>query len=112
MERNVHLWRGAKNKRGYPRLEMFAGVFIVRGEQAHLSELCNISAGGVNLKRPANWKPGSDRTFRLFFVLDQARILCIKATVAHEQDDALGFKFAPGYEAQAQQLLAESRNWR
>ncbi len=112
MERNVHLWRGAKNKRGNPRLEMFAGVFIVRGEQAHLSELCNISAGGVSVKKPARWKREADRTYRLFFVLDQARILCIKAAVAHEQDDTLGFEFAPGYETQAQQLLAESRNWR
>lgn len=112
MAPNVHLWQGNKNKRGYPRVEMFAGVFIVRGERAHLSELCNISAGGVSVKKPTGWPIDQAGEYHLYFVLDQARILCIKASVAHQQDEILGFAFAPGYQSRVKQLLAESRSWR
>ena len=83
-----------------------------RGERAHLSELCDISAGGVSVKKPGDWPTDQTGDYDLFFVLDQARILCIKATVAHQQDEILGFKFASGYQARVEELLAESRNWR
>ena len=112
MKTNVRFWHDSRDKRYNPRVEMFAGVFIVREELAHLSELTNISTGGVSVKKPVSWQPDPAGAYNLYFVLDQDRILCIKGTVVHEQDDVLGFAFDSGYELQAEQLLAESRNWR
>ena len=99
-------------QRGYPRLEMYAGVFLTQGERAYLSELSDISAGGAKVQRPGHWQNDPQGQYHMFFILDQDRILCIKGTVVHEQDEFLGFEFAPGYAIQAEQLLAESRNWR
>ena len=99
-------------QRGYPRLQMYAGVFMTQGDLAYLSELANVSAGGAQIHTPSNWQPDMDAVYNLFFILDQDRILCIRAHVAHETDDAIGFEFEPGYAIQAEQLLAESRNWR
>jgi hypothetical protein len=100
------------DQRGYPRLEMYAGVFMTQGERAHLSELTNISAGGARIQIPASWQRDMGGVYHLYFILDQDRILCIRARVMNETDDAIGFKFEPGYAIQAEQLLAESRNWR
>jgi hypothetical protein len=99
-------------QRGYPRLEMYAGVFMTQGDLAYLSELANVSAGGARVQTPGNWVSDMKAVYNLFFILDQDRILCIRARVVHEGDDAVGFEFEPGYAIQAEQLLAESRNWR
>lgn len=99
-------------QRGHPRLEMFAGVFMTQGDLAYLSELVNVSAGGARVQAPANWEPDMNAVYNLFFILDQDRILCIRARVVHEMEDSIGFEFEPGYAIQAEQLLAESRNWR
>ena len=99
-------------QRGYPRLQMYAGVFMTKGDLAYLSELANVSAGGAQIHTPGNWQTDMDAVYNLFFILDQDRILCIRARVAHEFDDAVGFEFELGYAIQAEQLLAESRNWR
>jgi len=101
-----------REQRGYPRLEMYAGVFMTQGDMAYLSELANVSAGGARIQTPSNWQPDMDAVYNLFFILDQDRILCIRARVVHETDNAIGFSFEPGYAIQAEQLLAESRNWR
>ncbi len=99
------------DQRGFPRLEMYAGVFLVQGERGYLSELMNVSAGGASVRKPSSWETDPDGEYRMFFILDQDRVLCIKGLVAHEQDGQIGFTFAPGYAIQAEQLLAESRNW-
>ena len=61
--------------RTFRRLEMYAGVFMVQGEKAYLSELTNVSAGGVSVKRPGTWQHDPEGIYQLFFVLDQDRIL-------------------------------------
>jgi hypothetical protein len=98
--------------RGYPRLEMYVGVFLTQGERAFLSELSDVSAGGARVQRPQNWQHDENGIYSLYFILDQDRILCIKGKVAHQHEDYIGFRFEPGYAIQAEQLLAESRNWR
>ncbi|MFK7956033.1 MAG: PilZ domain-containing protein [Lysobacterales bacterium] len=95
-----------------PRLKMYAGVFITLGDRAYLTELSNVSAGGVMVRRPEGWPDQSEDIYRLYFVLDADRILAARGQVVHAQDDELGFEFAPGYALQSEQLLAESRNWR
>ena len=99
-------------QRGYPRLVMYAGVFMTHGDLAYLSELANVSAGGAQVQAPANWDSDMQAVYNMFFILDQDRILCIRARVVHESEDSIGFEFEPGYAIQAEQLLAESRNWR
>ena len=99
-------------QRGYPRLQMYAGVFMTKGDVAYLSELANVSAGGAQILTPGSWQPDLNAVYNLFFILDQDRILCIRAHVARESDDAIGFEFESGYAIQAEQILAESRNWR
>ncbi|MDX1571541.1 MAG: PilZ domain-containing protein [Xanthomonadales bacterium] len=101
-----------EDRRRDSRLGMYAGVFMTHGEQAYLSELVNVSAGGVTVQRPTNWQSDHGGIYSLYFVLDQERIWCIKCAVAHEQEEVLGFSFQPGYAVKADQLLAESRNWR
>ena len=101
-----------EDRRSYGRVKMYAGVFLVHGEKAFLSEVINVSAGGVRVQRPAKWSHDVGGAYNLYFVLDADRILCIKCAVAHEQEDVLGFSFQPGYAVQAEQLLGESRNWR
>lgn len=101
-----------EESRGYPRLEMYVGVFMVQGERAFLSELCDVSAGGARIQRPGNWQHDEGGIYSLYFILDQDRIMCIKGKVVHEQDESVGIQFEPGYAIQAEQLLAESRNWR
>ena len=98
-------------RRAYTRLEMHAGVFIVRGETAFLTEVSNVSAGGASVVRPKNWREDADGSYHLYFVLDPDRILCLKGSVVHESAEYLGFTFAQGYAIQSEQLLAESRNW-
>ncbi|MEM7708787.1 MAG: PilZ domain-containing protein [Pseudomonadota bacterium] len=98
--------------RNSPRLKMYAGVFITLGDRAFLTELSNVSAGGVMVRRPDGWPEQTDETYRLYFVLDRDRILAARGTVIHAQNDELGFEFLPGYALQSEQLLAESRNWR
>ena len=99
------------DRRAYTRLEMHAGVFIIRGETAFLTEVSNVSAGGVSVVRPENWQEDPDGIYHLYFVLDPDRILCLKGSVVHESVDHLGFTFAKGYAIQSEQLLAESRTW-
>lgn len=98
-------------KRGYPRITMHAAVFMVQGETAYLSEIRNVSAGGVSIRMPTNWIKPASTTFRLFFILDESRILCIKAKVIHQQNNEVGLSFLPGYAIEAEQLLTESRKW-
>lgn len=98
--------------RDSPRLRMYAGVFITLGDRAYLTELSNVSAGGVMVRRPEGWPAETQDTYRLYFVLDRDRILAARGHVVHAQEDELGFEFAPGYALQSEQLLAESRNWR
>jgi len=99
-------------KRGFHRLEMYTGVFLTQGERGYLSELINVSAGGVSLRKPGAWQNDPEGQYKLYFILDQDRVLCVKAKVIHQQDELLGFEFMAGYAIQAEQLLAESRNWR
>ena len=99
-------------RRGYPRLQMYAGVFLCRGETGYLSEVVNVSAGGASVTRPGNWTQDPGGSYHLYFVLDQERVLCIRGRVVHEEGDKIGFRYEPGYALQAEQLLAESRNWR
>lgn len=91
---------------------MYAGVFITLGDDAWLTELDNVSGGGVMVRRPESWPGPSDDVFRLYFVLDRDRILAARARLVHIQEEVLGFEFANGYALQSEQLLAESRNWR
>ena len=102
----------AEDHRLSPRLKMYAGVFITLGDRAYLTELSNVSAGGVMVRRPEGWPDPSEEIYRLYFVLDRDRILAARGQVVHAQDDELGFEFTPGYALQSEQLLAESRNWR
>ena len=99
-------------QRGYPRLLMYTAVFMTRGDLAYLSEVANVSAGGAQITTPTSWQPDLGTVYNLFFVLDQDRILCIRARVVHQSDNAIGFEFEAGYAIQSEQLLAESRNWR
>ncbi len=91
---------------------MYAGVFITLGDHAYLTELSNVSVGGVMVRRPEGWPQHSSEIYRLYFVLDKDRILAARGHVVHAQDDELGFEFEPGYTLQSEQLMAESRNWR
>ena len=85
-----------RDLRSFRRLQMFTGVFLVQGERAYLSELTNVSAGGVSVKRPGTWHSDPEGQYHLYFVLDQDRILCVKSRVIHEQDDLVGLSFEPG----------------
>lgn len=99
-------------RRKFSRIEMYAGIFVVQGERAYLTEMQDVSAGGLSISRPGNWRddPGGD--YQLYCILEQERILCVGGRVAHEAEDTVGMLFQPGYAVQAEQLLAESRNWR
>ncbi len=99
-------------RRHHPRLEMYAGVFLVVGERGYLSEMCDVSAGGIRVTRPGNWQSDRGRDCQLFCILEQERILRLEATIVHETESAIGLVFHEGYAVPAEQLLAESRNWR
>lgn len=98
-------------KRGYPRLSMHGAVFVVQGETAYLTELLNVSAGGVCTRKPARWQIAQEPTFRLFVVLEDEKILCIQSRVIHERGEEVGFEFLPGYAIEAELLLTESARW-
>ena len=99
-------------RRQYPRLQVHAGVFLVQDDRAYLTEMKDISAAGLSVLRPVNWHYEADRPCKIFCILEQERILCLHGSVSHEEEHILGFNFAPGFAVQAEQLLAESRNWR
>jgi len=99
-------------RRQYPRLQMHAGVFIVQGDRGYLTEMKDVSAGGLRVIRPNNWHYEAQYQCQIFCILEQERILCLHGFVNHEEEQSLGFEFCPGFAVQAEQLLAESRNWR
>ncbi len=106
-----HMRSGA-DRREYPRAEMYAGIFLVQGERAFLTEMQNVSAGGLSVVRPGNWQLDADGHYQLFCILEQDRILYLRGKVSYQEEQRLGFEFEPGYAVQAEQLLVESKNWR
>lgn len=101
-----------EERRGSPRLKMYAGVFILHGQDAYLTEVDNVSTGGASVARPTRWAARDGHQCRLYFVLDQETILLLRATVAHVDRRQVGLVFEPGQAIEAEQLVAASRHWR
>lgn len=100
-----------QERRVFTRIKMYAGVLITRGEQAWLTEVTNVSAGGASVLTPTRWEAGVGMEHLLYFILEQERILCIRGTVTHEHDDSIGFEFAADHRNAAEELLAASSEW-
>ncbi|MEM9303237.1 MAG: PilZ domain-containing protein [Pseudomonadota bacterium] len=99
-------------RRDSPRLKMYAGVFILRGEKAYLTEVENVSTGGASMTRPSNWDGHLESRCALYFIIEQDHILLIRGHLVHETESRLGFEFDSGFAAESEELVTESRRWR
>lgn len=96
-------------KRRHPRLPVFTAALITRDGQGWLSEVRDLSQGGVRLARPRRWPGGGEGVYRLYLVFDGDTVIGLDACCVREGEDDLGMAFAPGQGEAIDAMLYESR---
>lgn len=97
------------DKRRHPRKDVFTAAMLVLGEEGHLSEVWDLSAGGARLGKPKHWPNPAADMVRVFFMLDQDTVISVSAKVVRTASDHLGVMFLDGQEQRIQALLYEAR---
>ncbi|MEO8671312.1 MAG: PilZ domain-containing protein [Tahibacter sp.] len=96
-------------KRRHPRLSVFSAAMLVIGDDGFLSEVQDLSQGGVRVARPRNWQADAGIECHLFLIFDQDTIIGLRVKVVRSGSEDLGLEFAAGQEARIERLLYESR---
>lgn len=96
-------------KRRHPRKDVFTAAMLIVGDDGHLSEVWDLSAGGARLGKPKRWPTPSPEQVRVFFMLDQDTVIGVAARVVRTAPDHLGVMFLDGQEQRIQSLMYEAR---
>lgn len=96
-------------KRRHPRLSVFSAAMVVIGDDGHLTEVQDLSAGGLRVGRPRGWTASAGIDARVFLIFDQETVIGLGVRVVRVGAGDLGLEFLPGQEARVQNLLYESR---
>ena len=96
-------------KRQHPRLELFSAAMVVIGEEGHLTEVQDVSAGGARLSQPTSWHYESLDRCMIFFIFDQDTIISMRASLVRATGTHIAFRFDDGQEDKVEQMLYESR---
>lgn len=76
------------------RMIMRSAVFISSGHDAWTSEIADISATGVLVGRPENWRGVVGDMYVLDMLIGDSLDLHVEARLARETGDQLGFAYA------------------
>jgi hypothetical protein len=96
-------------KRRHPRLAVFSAAMVVIGDDGYLTEVQDLSQGGVRVGRPRHWQGVMGTDCRVFLIFDQETVIGLASRVVRVGDTDLGLEFTPGQEGRIQALLYESR---
>jgi hypothetical protein len=96
-------------KRRHPRLAVFSAAMVVIGDDGYLTEVQDLSQGGLRVGRPRHWQGASGIECRVFLIFDQETVIGLGAKVVRVGDTDLGLEFLHGQDARIQTLLYESR---
>lgn len=77
----------------HARMRIDSAVLLIRGPEAWLSELENISATGVLMRRPDGWKGKVGDLFVLDMMINEELNVHVEATVARVTDWDVGFAY-------------------
>ena len=75
------------------RMSMRSAVFISSGHDGWTSEIADISATGVLVTRPPNWRGGIGDVYVLDMLIGESLDLHVEARLARLTDDQLGFAY-------------------
>lgn len=75
-------------------MSLRSAVLISRGHDAWNSEIADISATGVLVRRPANWHGKIGGVFVLDMLIAESLDLHVEASLARVTEDQLGFAYA------------------
>ncbi len=76
-----------------PRVPYAARVMVIRGEDAWLAELVDLSEGGCGLFRPEDCDIEVAEVVQLVFVEEPGPAVLVGARVARVHDGLLGFEY-------------------
>lgn len=76
-----------------PRVPYAARVMVIRGDEAWLAELVDLSEGGCGLFRPEDCALDVAEVVQLVFVEETGPAVLVGARVARVQDGLLGFEY-------------------
>lgn len=76
-----------------PRVPYAARVMVIRGDEAWLAELVDLSEGGCGLFRPEGCVLEVAEVVQLVFVEEPGPAVLVGARVARVQDGLLGFEY-------------------
>lgn len=87
---------------------MFSAALITRDGRGWLSEVRDLSQGGVCLARPTHWVDGIEASCRVYFIFDQETVIALNARCVRDGVEDLGLEFLPGQDSDVEALLYES----
>lgn len=76
------------------RMSLRSAVFISSGHDAWTSEIADISATGVLVGRPPNWRGAIGDVYMLDMLIGESLDLHVEARLARATQDQLGFAYA------------------
>ena len=76
------------------RMKIRSAVLMMHGADAWSSELEDISATGVMVRRPDEWRGNAGDTFVLDMMIGDELNIHLEATVARVTDEHVGFAYA------------------
>ena len=84
------------NQAGYrpARMPIRSAVLISRGQDAWSSEIEDISATGVLVQKPENWRGGVGDLYALDMLIGEKLDIHVEARLARISDSRLGFAYA------------------
>jgi hypothetical protein len=82
------------NARRASRLRVECAVLISRLEAAWITELMDISASGMLIKRPRDWDGALGEEFVIDMVFDGDLLINLEATLRRETPEELGMSFS------------------
>jgi hypothetical protein len=96
-------------KRVHPRTEISSIAVLVAPERGgYLTNVLDISSGGVRMQRPLAWVDHHG-IFRLYFIFDQDTVIEVRALMVRQGDDHLAFRFEDPQSPEVMQLMYETR---
>ena len=83
----------SSNHRWSDRVPYAAQVMVIRGGEAWLAELTDLSEGGCGLFRPEGWTLEVAEIVQLVFFEDPGPAVVVDARVARVENGSLGFEY-------------------